>query len=98
MSFTSMAETELTGGRPGDVVTVGADRYPMLVFDGPGDLETVIRFDRVVVTRNTIEFYLDGRSRGEGARETGSIERTDRLERLLRETAGQMDYDYHGDE
>lgn len=89
--FTNVAETEIEDG----VLSIGYDkRSPMAIFSGPGGLETVIRFDRVVVTKTTLDFFLEPRTRGGAERETGAMEAGDEVTPLFTDAPKQTELEY----
>lgn len=89
MSFTP---TDRVACGPDAEFVVGEDRHGHLaVFDGPGGLETSIRFDQVWIDR-TIEFSrLEWRKDGRARIGTGSIEAAPRLVSLLESALDETD-------
>jgi len=100
MAFHSHAELDTDPDeRYAGVVSLGTERrshQTVMVFEGPSNLETCIRFTELTVGRNSIVFYSESRGRSGRRTKVGSIEADpDIVEFLCNavEEANDLDYD-----
>jgi len=99
MSFEAVGTHEYTWEFGKDFwFTIGTERgteQTILVFNGPGGLETTIRFDRVVVDDVKIQFYTDNTPRyGRGPVKCGQIEAAEQVREVLEQYGDSDALDY----